>query len=85
MLAVLRRCFGCCSYFLLIVSGVVCHLILSGIAISVDSGRLATSNEEERVSFFYHCLLLSLLFIMVSGSSSSGYLGWRALFYCGTP
>ena len=67
--------------FLLIVSGVVCLLILTGIVISVDSGGLATVFLP-----FYHCLPLSLLFMIVSvSSSSSGYLGWVALFYCGTP
>ena len=56
----------------------MCRLILNGIVISVDLG--------DWLPFFYHCLLLTaLLFMVVSVSSSSGYLGWDALFYCGTP
>ena len=31
------------------------------------------------------CLLVGVWFLFGEVSSSSGYLGWAAFFYCGTP
>ena len=47
----------------------------------VSCSGTITSVEE----FVCYRLLVIMWFLFGEVSSSSGYLGWAALFYCGTP
>ena len=51
---------------------------------NICSGSTASVGEDKAV-FFCYCLHVILWFLFRGGFSSSWYLGWAELFYCGTP
>ena len=57
----------------------VVHLYVSG------SGSITSVGEERATKGVCCCLLVIMWFLFGGVFSSSGYLGWATLFYCGTP
>ena len=65
---------------------VSCRILYSFVSyLYVSCSGSITSVGEERAKFVCYTLLVIMWFLFEEVSSSSGRLGWAALFYCGTP
>ena len=61
-----------------------CLFICSGSGSITSVGEERERERERESKFVCCCLLVIMWFLFGEVSSSSGYLGWAALFYCGT-